>query len=106
MFYLFLVEIGCENTIYYFREQSILIAQLYFAKNCCVGYVSQIKNLDVTLSGFSVRSRNKPNEVQTHEPRLNGTLRYVGFGKIFALKVIYCISYHIEILNYFLSTIK
>ena len=31
-----------------------------------------------------------PNEVQTHEPRLNGTSRYVGFGELIALKVIYC----------------
>ena len=47
--------------------------------------------------GFLIRSLRVPNEGQTRDPRLNGTLHVVGFGETFALKVIYCFSHlHIE----------
>ena len=79
-----------KSTYITYVMQSILIAQFHFAKNCCVGSVNQIKNLDGTLSGIFNRNLHAPKAVQTREPLLNGTLWHVGFGKLFALKVIYC----------------
>ena len=44
---------GCKKTKNItFCGQLILIAQFHCAKNCCVGSVNQIKNLDGTLSGI------------------------------------------------------
>ena len=38
---------------------------------------------------FLIQSLRVPNEGQTRDPRFHGTLRQVGFGELFALKVIY-----------------